>query len=63
MSYRPEVARAIEGDVLLLDDYVGSHATLKESARVIHKEYGNPNALVPLAIARVQWKLGSPGIV
>mgnify|MGYP006282622237 CR=1 FL=1 len=63
MSYRPEVARAIEGDVLLLDDYVGSHATLKEAARVIHKQYGNPNALVPLAIARVQWKLGSPGIV
>jgi len=51
------------GDVLLLDDYTGSNATLREGARVLRKEIDIPGSVVPLTIASVKWKLGSRGIV
>jgi len=50
------------GDVLLLDDYTGSGATLREAARAL-KAAGHEGARVPLAFARVRWRLGRPGIV
>ncbi|MCP4809883.1 MAG: RecQ family ATP-dependent DNA helicase [Proteobacteria bacterium] len=50
------------GDVLLLDDYTGSGATLREAARAL-KASGHGGARVPIAVARVRWRLGRPGIV
>lgn len=51
-----------QGPLLLLDDYTGSGATLREAARAL-KAAGHDGARVPLAIARVRWRLGRPGIV
>jgi ATP-dependent DNA helicase RecQ len=50
------------GDVLLLDDYTGSGATLREAARAL-KAAGHTGRKVPLTVARVRWRLGRPGIV
>jgi ATP-dependent DNA helicase RecQ len=60
MSARGSVPR---GRVLLLDDYTGSGATLREAARVLRREQGHEGALVPLTVARVRWRIGRPGIV
>ncbi|MCA9704608.1 MAG: RecQ family ATP-dependent DNA helicase [Myxococcales bacterium] len=51
------------GAMLLLDDYVGSRATLKEAATVLRKQGGWEDEIVPLALARVRWKLGAPGMI
>ena len=50
------------GDVVLFDDYTGSGATFREAARAL-KAAGHTGARVPIAIARVRWRLGRPGIV
>lgn len=50
------------GGVLLLDDYTGSGATLREAARAL-KNAGHKGDRVPLTLARVQWRLGRAGIV
>jgi ATP-dependent DNA helicase RecQ len=47
------------GAVLLLDDFVGSGATLREAARVLRKEAGLEAEIVPLTVARVRWRLGA----
>ena len=52
-----------EGAVVLLDDYVGSGATVREAARALQKGAKIDAAPVPLAVARVRWRLGRPGIV
>ena len=51
----------IPGDLLLLDDFVGSGATLKEAGRVLRKQARFAGAIVPLTLARVRWKLGAAG--
>ena len=51
-----------EGDMLLLDDYVGSGATLKEACRVLRKEARHRGAIVPLTVARVRFRLGARGM-
>jgi len=51
-----------DGDVLLLDDYTGSGATLLEAARVL-RELGVEGQVVPLVMARVRWRLGRSGMV
>lgn len=51
------------GDVLLLDDFVGSGATLREAGRVLRKDAKLTGAIVPLTLARVRWKLGAAGRV
>jgi len=51
------------GAMLLLDDYVGSRATLKEVGTVLRKQLGWEDEIVPLVLARVRWKLGSPGMI
>ncbi len=51
------------GALLLLDDYTGSGATLKEAARVLRKDMRLKQPLVPLTLAMVKWRLGAPGIV
>ena len=50
-------------DILLVDDYTGSGATLAEAARALRKVAGFDGAIVPLVIARVRWRLGARGIV
>jgi ATP-dependent DNA helicase RecQ len=50
-----------EGSILLLDDYIGSGATMKEAARAIREWSRSP--LVPFTIAQVKWRLGKPGFV
>jgi len=49
--------------MLLVDDYVGSKATLKEVATVLRKQLGWEEEIVPLVLARVRWKLGSSGMI
>jgi len=56
-------AGSVRGDVLVLDDFIGSGATLKEAARVLRKDAKLKAAIVPLTLARVRWKLGSAGRV
>jgi len=49
------------GDVLLLDDFIGSGATLREAGRALRKDARLSGAVVPLTLARVRWKLGAAG--
>jgi len=49
--------------VLLLDDYIGSGATIKEAARALRKEAGFKQKIVPFTIAAIKWRLGSTGMV
>ena len=51
-----------DADVVLLDDYTGSGATLREAARALQAA-GHVGRRIPLAVARVRWRLGRPGIV
>ena len=51
-----------QGPILLLDDYVGSSATMRAAARVL-RDAGHTAARTPIAFARVRWRLGRPGIV
>jgi ATP-dependent DNA helicase RecQ len=51
------------GNLLILDDFIGSGATLREAARVLRKQAKLSAAIVPLTLARVRWKLGSAGRV
>jgi ATP-dependent DNA helicase RecQ len=51
------------GDLLLLDDFIGSGATLREAGRALRKQARLTGAIVPLTLARVRWKLGAPGRV
>lgn len=52
-----------EGPILLLDDYTGSGATLKEAARALRTAGGKELILIPLAIATVKWRLGQIGFI
>lgn len=56
-------ALTTEDAVLLLDDYIGSGATMKEAVRVMRTEGGIRAAIVPLTIARVRWRLGARGMI
>lgn len=46
---------------LLLDDYIGSGATIREAARALRET--SKHSLIPVTIASVTWKLGTPGFV
>ena len=51
------------GNLLLLDDYTGSGATLKEACRAI-KPFLNANQkIVPVTIASIRWRLGKRGMI
>jgi ATP-dependent DNA helicase RecQ len=52
-----------DGDILLLDDYYGSAATLREAGRALRKEGDFEHGIVPVAIARVRWRLGASGMI
>jgi len=49
--------------VLLLDDYIGSGATIKEAVRVLRKEAKFSGKITPFVLAQVRWKLGSAGMI
>lgn len=49
--------------VIVLDDYVGSGATMREAARVLKKGVKITGLVIPVAVARIKWRLGRPGIV
>ena len=51
------------GSILILDDYMGSGATLREAVRTLRQVGGFRGSLVPLAVARVRWRLGAPGMI
>jgi ATP-dependent DNA helicase RecQ len=50
-----------DGPLLLLDDYIGSGASMKEAARALRQKFCHP--LIPLTIASIKWHLGKPGFV
>jgi ATP-dependent DNA helicase RecQ len=49
--------------VLLVDDYIGSGATIKEAARALRKEAFFRGKITPLVIAQVKWRLGASGMI
>ncbi len=49
--------------ILLLDDYTGSGATIKEAVRVLRKEGEFSAEIVPFTIAHVRWRLGARGMI
>lgn len=51
------------GDLLLVDDYHGSGATLKEAGRALRKDAGFEHEIVPFTLARVRWRLGAAGMI
>ena len=61
MRLRGQVA--VGETILLLDDYTGSGATLKEATRTLRKEGGHKGEIVPLTVASVRWRLGKAGMV
>lgn len=50
------------GTLLLIDDYIGSGATMNEAARAL-REQDIDQAIIPFTIAAVRWKIGSTGII
>lgn len=52
-----------EGAIILLDDYIGSGATIKEAARALRKEGYFKNTIIPFVIATVKWRLGKRGMI
>jgi ATP-dependent DNA helicase RecQ len=52
-----------DGPILLLDDYTGSGATLREAARAMRTAGGKELILIPLTIATVKWRLGHIGFI
>jgi len=49
--------------IILLDDYIGSGATIKEAARALLSSKNAPHKIIPFTIARVKWQLGKPGFI
>lgn len=49
------------GALLLMDDYFGSGATMKEAGRLLRTYTRQP--IFPFTIASVKWKLGKPGFI
>jgi len=62
-----ELGTAITGaarrPVLLIDDFTGSGATLKECARALRKQARVDGDIVPLTITKVRWRLGASGMI
>ena len=52
-----------KGAILLLDDYIGSGATISEAARVLRKNANLEQEIIPFTIAAIKWKLGQSGMV
>ncbi len=65
-NVRGRMAAHLPGDtanaLLLVDDYVGSGATLAEAVRAL-RAAGHAGEVVPFTVAKVRWRLGARGIV
>jgi predicted amidophosphoribosyltransferase len=52
---------------MLLDDYYGSGATMKEAVRALRSALDEKTAdrteIVPFTIAKVRWRLGAAGMI
>lgn len=62
MAFEGALSRTPRTAVLLLDDYLGSGATMKEAGRVL-SDIVKDGPLVPFTIARVRWRMGATGMV
>ncbi|MDE3055186.1 MAG: RecQ family ATP-dependent DNA helicase [Verrucomicrobiota bacterium] len=51
-----------EDTLLLLDDYTGSGATMKEAARTLRKAQFK-GEIIPITVAQVKWRLGASGFI
>lgn len=51
------------GTILLVDDYIGSGATIKEAGRALRATKNRIGEIIPFAIASVKWHLGKRGYV
>lgn len=54
-------AHVASKSLVLFDDYIGSGATMKEAARALRQVF--QGEIIPVTIARVQWRLGKPGFI
>ena len=63
MTVRGTVPDSMGGALLLLDDYFGSGATMKEAARTLRADGGFVGEIIPFALARIKWRLGAPGMI
>jgi ATP-dependent DNA helicase RecQ len=52
-----------KGTILLLDDYIGSGATMTEAARALKDHGFLKHKIVPFTIAAVKWRVGEKGII
>lgn len=52
-----------KGTILLLDDYFGSGATLREGCRALRMDGRIKLPIMPLTLAAVQWRLGRRGMI
>jgi ATP-dependent DNA helicase RecQ len=57
------VATKPNGAILLIDDYIGSGATLQEAARALRQEGELKNKIIPFVLASVTWCLGRTGMI
>ncbi|SCA63128.1 Uncharacterized protein SCG7086_AJ_00210 [Chlamydiales bacterium SCGC AG-110-P3] len=55
--------RVPTGPVILLDDYTGSGATIKEAVRALRQEGRLRQEIIPFTVASVRWRLGSSGMI
>lgn len=51
------------GAILLIDDYIGSGATLQEAARTLRQEGKLKNKIIPFTLASITWCLGRSGMI
>lgn len=51
------------GTIILLDDYIGSGATMNEATRALRESGQIKNVIFPFTIAAVKWRLGSRGMI
>jgi len=52
-----------EGTILLIDDYIGSGATINEAARVLRMDLNTKNKIFPFTLVSVKWRIGKRGMI
>ena len=54
MSAHTDTHQLNEGNILLVDDYIGSGNSLSEACRVLRKNVGFQGEIVPLTVAKIR---------